>query len=248
VAVLYWGTRHWLRREDDALRRLEEENWPMWWRGLVGLGRRVVLVYVAALAVWLAQAPLVAADRHVIAPLGVVTGPPLMLLALVALVWGFLLLATYALCPPLAFLPAWPMRGCLTAIDWVVTWSAKVPCGHGYFGDIPQWWLWGFYLGLLAFLLVDPVRRCWRWVLPAGLVWLCVGLLGMIPRGSPDELRCTFLAVGHGGCAVLETPDGRVLLYDAGALGGPEVTRRHIAPFLWSRGIRRIDEVLLSHT
>ena len=63
----------------------------------------------------------------------------------------------------------------------------------------------------------------------------------------PDELRCTFLAVGHGGCTVLETPDGRTLLYDAGALGGPDVTRRQIAPFLWYRGIRRIDEVFLSH-
>ena len=62
-----------------------------------------------------------------------------------------------------------------------------------------------------------------------------------------DELRCTFLAVGHGGCAVLETPDGRTLLYDAGALGGPDVSRRQIAPFLWYRGIRRIDEVFLSH-
>jgi len=42
-------------------------------------------------------------------------------------------------------------------------------------------------------------------------------------------------------------PDGRTCLYDAGAIAGPDVTRRQIAPFLWSRGIRRIDEVLLSH-
>src|SRR5262249_45043581 len=62
-----------------------------------------------------------------------------------------------------------------------------------------------------------------------------------------DELRCTFVAVGHGGCTVLETADGRVLLYDAGSLTGPDVTKQVIAPFLWSRGIRRIDEVLLSH-
>ena len=36
-------------------------------------------------------------------------------------------------------------------------------------------------------------------------------------------------------------------LYDAGALTGPEVARRHIAPFLWQQGYARIDEVLLSH-
>ena len=62
-----------------------------------------------------------------------------------------------------------------------------------------------------------------------------------------DELRITFVAVGHGGCAVIETPDGRTLLYDAGAITGPEVAQRHVAPFLWSRGIHRIDEVFLSH-
>jgi competence protein ComEC len=60
-------------------------------------------------------------------------------------------------------------------------------------------------------------------------------------------LRCTFLAVGHGGCTVIETPDGRVLLYDAGAISGPDITRRFIAPYLWSRGVHRIDEVFLSH-
>src|ERR671923_150444 len=40
---------------------------------------------------------------------------------------------------------------------------------------------------------------------------------------------------------------GRTLLSDAGARAGPDVTRRQIAPYLWSRGIRRIDEVFLSH-
>jgi competence protein ComEC len=30
-------------------------------------------------------------------------------------------------------------------------------------------------------------------------------------------------------------------------MAGPEVTRRQIAPFLWHRGIRRIDELILSH-
>ena len=81
-----------------------------------------------------------------------------------------------------------------------------------------------------------------------GLGWLCLGLLGAAARPPADELRCTFLAVGHGGCTVLEMPDGRTLLYDAGARRDPyDVTRRVIAPFLLSRGIRRIDEVLLSH-
>ena len=49
--------------------------------------------------------------------------------------------------------------------------------------------------------------------------------------------------VSHGGCAAIKTPDGRVLLYDGGANAGPHVAKRQIAPYLWHRGIRRIDEV-----
>ena len=66
-------------------------------------------------------------------------------------------------------------------------------------------------------------------------------------KPTPDELRCTFVAVGHGGCTVIQTPDGRTLLYDAGAVQGPNVTRRNIVPFLWSQGIAGIDEIFLSH-
>jgi competence protein ComEC len=37
------------------------------------------------------------------------------------------------------------------------------------------------------------------------------------------------------------------MLYDAGAITGPDVARRIIAPYLWHRGITHIDELFLSH-
>src|SRR5262249_7736496 len=86
-----------------------------------------------------------------------------------------------------------------------------------------------------------------RWAATAAVAWLGVWLLSGAARPTPQEMRCTFLAVGHGGCTVIETSDGRTLLYDAGAVSGPDVTRRIIAPYLWNRGIRRIDAVFLSH-
>ena len=83
-------------------------------------------------------------------------------------------------------------------------------------------------------------RRC----LLALAVWTFAGLaLSTGPRTS-DECRFTFLAVGHGCCVVVETPDGRVLLYDAGTTLGPDAVRRVIAPYLWHRGIDRIAEFL----
>jgi competence protein ComEC len=102
-----------------------------------------------------------------------------------------------------------------------------------------------FYL-FLAIMILIPGRFT-RYSCVGIMIWLILILFGVaMPRGS-DELRVTVLAVGHGNCTVLECPDGRVLLVDVGTLAGPDATRRVIAPYLWSRGIRRIDEVFLSH-
>src|SRR5439155_1201426 len=159
----------------------------------------------------------------------------------------FLLLLAAALWTPLLIPFAWIVQRCLVECDRLVHGSESLPCSYWYVGTVPAWWLWFFYAGLLALLTLKSLQRRWRWLALAGLAWLCVGLLSGAVGFPRDELRCTFLAVGHGGCTVLETPDGRTLLYDAGALGGPNVTRRQIAPYLWHRGIRRIDEVFFSH-
>ena len=46
---------------------------------------------------------------------------------------------------------------------------------------------------------------------------------------------------------VLEAPTGETLVYDAGALGSPEITTQSIASYLWHRGIMRIDGLVISH-
>jgi competence protein ComEC len=247
VAVLYWGVSRWADREPDPLQRLIDESRPRWLRALRWLGKQVLFSYVVTLAIWAAVAPLVAARYNMLSIVGLLIGPPTVLLTSVALLAGFLLLLLAPICWPLAQLCGWVTQGSLAACDGLVHASAGWPFAYVYVGNVPAWWLWGFYLGLLAFLLVGPLRRQVPWAIPAALAWLCVGLIaGAVPT-APREFRCTFVAVGHGGCTVLETPDCRTLLYDAGALSGPDVTRRQIAPFLWSRGIRRVDEVMLSH-
>lgn len=247
VAVLYWGAGRWLRPRSDALAATYEETLPLWLRVVRPVARAVAIAYAFNVIVWLAAAPLVAARYHVFTPVALLLGPPALLLSSVALLAGFLLLAASAICWPMVLIFASISRWTLAAEEWLVRSCESIPGGHWYVGDVPPWWLWVFYVGLLSFLVIETLRPWWRYVLLAGLAWLCVGLMSGWTRSLPDGLRCTFLAVGHGGCTVIETADGQVFLYDAGALGGPDVARRQIAPYLWSRGVRHIDEVFLSH-
>ena len=247
VAIIYWGTGPWLRKGQDPLERLVEESRPMWQRLLRSVGSQIAISYAITLVITVALFPLIASRYQLISLAGLVIGPPVVLLTSIALLAGFLLIpATLIWSPlgtPLAWITHWSLLGC----EYLVTKADGFRWGHWYVGDVPEWWLWGFYGGLFGLLTIRALQRHWRILAASGLGWLCIGLLSGATRTVPDELRCTFLAVGHGGCTVLETPDGRVLLYDTGSLNGPDVTRRQIAPFLWSRGIRRIDEVFISH-
>jgi competence protein ComEC len=253
VVILYWGTSGWFAPSQDPLERLIEESRPTWLRILRRTGMRVLQFYAITWSILLLQAPLVASHNHLLSPIAFIIGPPILFLATIALIAGFLLLLSCLMMLPLTPLLASVTQTSLIACEKVVDWSDQLRWGHFYVSDIPAWWLWVFYLGLLAFLTQQLLRERWRFGRLAGLGWLCVGLVVAVPlvgvgsRAGHEELRCTFLAVGHGGCTVLEMPDGRVILYDSGAIDGPDVTRRQIAPFLWNRGIRKIDEVILSH-
>ncbi len=247
VAVLYWGNAWWFRSHSDPLDQLVEETHPAWLQSLRWLGRLLVSCYFVTLVIWLVLVPLVANKYQMVSPIGVLLGPPAVLLTSVALLAGFLLLLFSTVLPPLVPIFAWVTGTSLLGCEYLVDRCEHLPLAYAYVGDIPDWWVWVSYLAILAALMLESMRSRWRWVAVAGLAWICLGLLIGIAQPAPQEFRCTFLAVGHGGCAVLQTPDGRTLLYDAGTINGPDVTRRQIAPFLWSQGIRRVDEVFLSH-
>jgi competence protein ComEC len=247
VIVLYRFAILWETRKRDELQQIIDEHRPAWLRWLRWLGWGVVEAYLVSLVVWIAVTPLVVWHYKIVPWCGILLGPPLTLLTTIALLTGFVLLLLAAFQLPVVSVAAWVIYWSMALCEWLVDLALRVPGAYVYSGSIPLWWVVAFYLGLLLWLSHSRLLRYWRRALVAGLGWLCVGLLAGLVRFPADELRCTFLAVGHGGCTVLETPDGRTILYDAGAISGPLVTERVIAPYLWHRGIRRIDEVILSH-
>ena len=68
------------------------------------------------------------------------------------------------------------------------------------------------------------------------------------PFSRDGQVRVTFLDVGQGDSAVIELPAGEVILIDGGATYERfDMGRSVVAPFLWNRGIRRIDHVIGTH-
>ncbi len=246
VFVLLWGSSRWLMpRERTPVEQLIDETRGIPERVLRAILRAVWKLFAISTILTVVNAPLVLAWQNVASPIGVFIGPPLIVLTSIALVSGFLLIVA----SPIGTFAAWPFarltEWSLATCEWVVHLGDQVPLGHTYSPAPSMWWLTGFYALVAGTVLVNgrPARRCFVGV----LVWTAFGLVLSFRPQSLDETRVTFLSVGHGGCVVIESPDGRVFLYDAGTMAGPDTVRRVIAPYLWSRGIDRIDELFLSH-
>jgi competence protein ComEC len=205
VAVLCWGAGRLLRprEEEDPLEALVDRLRPAWLRLLRWTIHAVFESYLVCLIVWVAITPLAAYHSGLLAPAALLLGPPLTLLTSIALFAGFALLALapwFSLGASAAGGVAW---AAIAACEWLVDLAEARPI-HLYVGSVPLWWVVVFYAVLLAVLTQPALRLRWRWAVPACLGWLCVVLAaGAAPR-SGQGLRCTFLAVGHGGCTVSE--------------------------------------------
>ncbi|GGG63564.1 ComEC/Rec2 family competence protein [Edaphobacter dinghuensis] len=101
--------------------------------------------------------------------------------------------------------------------------------------------------------------RAWSWVAVAVLPLIAAMVLWPErPVTSPGMLEVTAIDVGQGDSLLVVSPEGKAMLVDAGGpVGGPseaaaassgfDVGEEVVAPYLWSRRIRRLDVVALSH-
>jgi competence protein ComEC len=68
------------------------------------------------------------------------------------------------------------------------------------------------------------------------------------PASRQSMLRMTMLDVGQGDALLLEFPDGKTMLYDAGPRTEThDAGESTVVPFLKRHGIRRLDAVVISH-
>jgi competence protein ComEC len=251
VAILIWlGSWPSLRPANvDPLDRLIAATRPWYVKLWHMAGNWLKLLLLTSAVVWLVTLPLVLYRFHLGSPVALLISPIVWVIALVAMWAGFITLACGWLFPWVAMLAGKACSWSLGALVTVIDWAEALPGGHFWSPGPALWWVIGFYLGLLVVMLWGRALVATRWQVSLAAAWIVAGVIPPLWQMTQrdDALRCSFLSVGHGTCVVLELPGGETLVYDAGSLGSPEFATQSIAGFLWSRGITRIDAVILSH-
>ncbi|MCE5267452.1 MAG: ComEC/Rec2 family competence protein [Planctomycetaceae bacterium] len=247
VAGLMWFAPRWMAHADDPLARLIERNstWPERWSWAFRRSMRHMLL--VSLTIWLLTMPLVMARFHLCTPVAIVLNTVVWLPMAAGLVGGAVLLVVGGMAPPLAHLCGGFCNVVFTLLESCVRFAERSSLGHLWLPGPPDWWLWCFYggMGLVMAFPRFRSRRCW-WLGPLA-VWLLVWAAAAAWPPERGRLDCTFLSVKHGCAVLVELPSGKTLLYDAGQLGAPTASSRAISEYLWWRGLRRIDAIVLSH-
>ncbi len=152
------------------------------------------------------------------------------------------------LCAPLAALTAFPLSIVANAFITACRVFALLPFSRPLPPpDIAQ----GITIALAAILLLAVSSTRWR-VVVCVLALLALAAfevrLRMVEQPR-DQLRVTYLDVGQGDSALIDLPDGRLMVIDGGGNphSGVDPGRAVLVPLLRARRRARVDVVVLSH-
>ncbi|HEV3219690.1 MAG TPA: DNA internalization-related competence protein ComEC/Rec2 [Candidatus Acidoferrales bacterium] len=141
-----------------------------------------------------------------------------------------------------------------------VGWFAKFNWANVRVPTPPVWIVVCFFAGAIALAAYVRWQRKRAQIIALCFVVACAIVMAVspfAPRVEHSEAELTVLDVGQGDSIFLAAPDGRLLLTDGGGGTGPlrfggmqtrfDIGEEVVSPYLWSRGIKKLDAVALTH-
>jgi competence protein ComEC len=166
-------------------------------------------------------------------------------------------LVALAVWPPAAVIPAMVVAVFLHIGTGLVHFFGSMAWGDFRIPTPLLWQSLAFCALLAAAMVLARVGGRWArrgaW---AALLAAAVAVVAPRPIDHPrDALLVEAIDVGQGDSLLLIAPDGRTMLVDGGGFGGGphqapqdyDIGEEVVSQVLWSRGIRRLDVVVLSH-
>jgi competence protein ComEC len=218
------------------------------------------IVFISAI-LQLGMLPPLAYYFHRVTLAGPFANVPALLLTGLAVPLGFLTLAASLVSQTLAVWLSMLLGMILSLLDSAVRWFAAWH-GASYRIPGPSIALMAVFVGF-AVALSAAIRMRVKVLWPAsaaGALILVAVLIATHPfpaAFAPWRLELTVLDVGQGDSLFLSFPRGRTMLVDGGGeLGnfhsggmrsGIDIGEDVVSPYLWSRGIKSIDVVALTH-
>jgi competence protein ComEC len=248
-----WET---LKRKGDEWR---EEILPTALR----LALRGVELVTVSFVLQIGMMPMMARDFHRVT----LNGPAANLIAVpltgVIVPLGFFALGSAMVWPAIGRVLGWPLGWLVVAQNHVVGWFAAMAHGSYRIPGPPGWVMAIFFAsGVLLAVCLRFEGTKWRWPrriamgggMAAALVIATYPFPARIHRG---DLEMDVIDVGQGDSILLISPRGSTLLIDGGGsfggfrgheeARGPDPGEEAVSAYLWSRGIKRLDAVALTH-
>jgi competence protein ComEC len=236
----------------------ERHGFPTW---AVTAPSRVMLLLaeglVISLAVEMVFAVFMVESFHRLSPVSPLINVPAGLIT--AAVTPLALLLIF-LPGPLATAAAWIVTALLGSLIKLLQAALALP-GASLRVPSPPVWVWVIYLIAGALLIIAIHKRrptiCIVGLSSVFLIQLTIAFKDFSPS-PPKAARLTFLDVGQGDSALIELASGQRILVDGGGVfSGRFLDLRDestfsigeavVSPYLFSRGIRRLDAVVLTH-